>query len=249
MGTARTSPKVVRERRAKGIQPNRGKQKRHFPKAQRNDRHLERAVAAAKRWNPEPLETVVERLVRKSGAPEALIEDLRQELWVRLLEGQGESAIADDLDILVSDVKKAVWGDYTISLETTYSNHKSEALPFTLGDFIDQDGKFRRGTGRGLASRDGFFDRRGIPHSPETKRLMSKRRAHLWAGPYGEERRKALGCATKVCRKCGYSGSWENFAKNPNCYGGVDKICKPCMSAQTQTYKRLRKQRQQSVAA
>lgn len=48
MGTARTSPKVVRARRAKGIQARRGKVKRHFPKSERTERHLREQARDAK---------------------------------------------------------------------------------------------------------------------------------------------------------------------------------------------------------
>lgn len=56
MGTARTSPKVVRERRAKGIRSNRGHVRRHFPKSERNERNLRAMARDAKVENSPALD-------------------------------------------------------------------------------------------------------------------------------------------------------------------------------------------------
>lgn len=83
MGTARTSPKVVRTRRAKGIRPNRGN---------RNDRGQQRDIAEFKAWQDSML-AAVGRLVAIAKPPPGLREEVESEVWEHMLSGESESEV------------------------------------------------------------------------------------------------------------------------------------------------------------
>lgn len=296
MGTARTSPQVVRERRRKGIQPKRGD---------------------AKAWNPQgdALQDAVVRLLAGFNIPPTVKEDVTQEVWIKLIEGEKESQIRESLPALIrgaSDIEYGPWMAYRLDAPA-HDRHGQEFG--SIGDLLDTEGILRthrpftpKGKWGGRRNRltteekerrfqvraawlaernarrlirekrrmerrlvllawydrylvghgsfigmehwaerirngDPVHGRLGTQHREETKSKMSASRRALWAGSYGHERRQRLGVAEMVCRKCGYDGPLEGFAKNRNCYGGRDKICKPCMSAQTQEMKRRRRQR------
>jgi len=332
MGTARTSPKVVRERRAQGISSNRGKVRRHFPKAHRNDRHLETVARDAKVWEPSSeIEQAIERLLRVHPPPADLREEVEQELWVRSLGGETEDELRESLSGVVKQVKDIERTSRHISLDAPLSESGEGAL--TMADMVDTEGVYHRSRARvhpkkpmarcecgrprgreavqcmacvrdgaaemaalrdevlGIkrelrqakreflranleaereAAREALFEwkeaylagrsakyrggplarshpsaapnhnRTGVPHTLETRTAMSLAHTVLWAGEYGEQRRAALGVEHRVCRKCGFDGPLENFAKNPNSYQGRDKICKPCMARTTREYKQRR---------
>lgn len=394
MGTARTSPKVVRERRAKGISSNRGKVKRHFPKAHRNDRRLESVARDAKVWEPSTeIERMIARLIALRPPSPDLREEVEQELWVRLLGGETEAEIRESWDGVVKQAKET---SGHLSLNAPLSESGEGAL--TMADMVDTEGVYHRSRGRvvpkkpmarcdcgrprsaaalrcrrcvqeqaaqrieaqprcgcgnpcaenaarcracvqeeaaqrwadhrehvalriaerelqreirragedekrrarrieitqkrmarlaELAERRATYEAKraeflaertcecggyrtlgaarcldcwrkdsglvavedlpsashlGLRHRPETRQKMSLALARNWQGEYGEQRRAALNVEQMICRKCGFDGPLEHFARNPNAYQGRDKICKPCMVKQTREYKQRHKQ-------
>lgn len=372
MGTARTSPKVVRERRRLGVQPRRGKVKRHFNPSHRNDRMLERRAHAAKAFEPtsDTLEQTSQRLAAEISGPPEIVENATQEIWVQLLEGRSEDEIREQLSRIVSSTKEMEWGPLgEVSLDAPLS--ADVPYGFALSDLVDDAGHDRRKkvpSPKGRKPTEWFYrkeqrrlaaelkkerlanltieraereriskaqreDRKQYQHlllhnryqaqlenehirhlraiavqqerdrwqaekreeqrqryearlaqwaalrqdrlarlealltcahcggpkrsssasvcrscwlrnpdlRAETRRNQSNGLRTAWQGEYGERRRIALNVAEKKCRRCGYEGDWDNFAKNPNCYGGVDSICKPCMAKQTQEYKARRR--------
>lgn len=267
MGTARTSPKVVRERRAKGIRSNRGKVRRHFPKAHRNDRSLEVVARDAKAWvpAPDPLQAEADRLIVLADPPPSVRDDVTQEVWVQLLEGRTSDHIAAELRRIIAtatDIAFGPWG--SVSLDAPL--FPGADAPRRL-DFLDDTGRINRkarhrpsrirrlsrcvcgswtrtaqpSTGR--CQRCHWKEgRKGATHSVETREQMGATRRSLWAGDYGDRRRAALKVEQMICRKCGFDGPLEDFARNPHAYQGRDKVCKPCMAAYTREWKQRRKQ-------
>lgn len=174
MGTARTSPKVVRERRAKGIRSNRGHVRRHFPKAHRNNRGLEAVARDAKAWTPagnDPLEDAATRVMAGVEIPTALRDEVTQEVWVQLLEGRSEEAVQESLSAVVKKAKELEWGGKNLSLDAPMSASGDGAM--TIGDFVDTEGRYHRTQARATPKKPMDRCLCGRPCSPDALRCRS----------------------------------------------------------------------------
>lgn len=134
----RVSPKVVRERRAAGIQPRRG---HNFDSRRRNERASQLQAAEAKVYD-ESRTAIVARLIEKFGIDKRLRDDMEQEIWVRLLEGETEAQISGVMRIIRTGVAELEVGDPShLRLDAPYGRESSRGGFATLGDLVDQEGR------------------------------------------------------------------------------------------------------------